>query len=139
MFFISRFPSFLFIIVIIIIIIIIILIISSNYLQSSCCLPSWFPSHSSSSHSSFPLSTRICHPYQTTPSLGPQFSPLLGVFSPPEARPGSSLLYKCQVSQTNPCCPVVAHCLGSPRSPGYLRLLVFLWGYPPLQLLPYFP
>ena len=73
-------------------------------------------------------------------SLGPQTSPGLSESSPSKALPGQLLLYIARgLGLTCVCSWLVVQSLGAPWRLGKLRLLVFLWGCSPLQLLQYFP
>jgi hypothetical protein len=78
------------------------------------------------------------HPARPPHSLGPQASQGLGASCLTEARPSNLLWYMCQgpSEQLVYAAWLVAQCLRDLGGPGWLRLLVFLWGHPSPQLLP---
>ena len=115
------------------------LIIFNLFKQSSLYLLLSPPSYSSSSHSSSPISKRM------SPLPPPcQASQLPGASSPLRVR----CLFSLRPDQAGLCCIcfpglrpswLVAQYQRDLWDPGWLRLWIFLWDHPPLQLLPVFP
>lgn len=81
-------------------------------------------------------------PHQATKFPGPSSLSIISASSLTEARLVTRLLYMCVLGtsyQLMYAAWLVAQCLRDFVSLGCLRLLVFLWGHYPLQLLPAFP